>query len=117
MSKTTTEPLVLPDLDTYTDTAVEETPKIQPPCGVIVHDDDYNGMDFVVGVFQKVFHYPTEKAVKLMMEVHVSGRSLVWSGSMEVAELKADQIRSCGPDPKMKSKGATALQVTIEPLP
>ena len=71
----------------------------------------------MVGVFKKVFHYPTEKAIKLMLEVHYSGRSLVWSGSMEVAELKADQIRSCGPDPDMKSKGATALSVTIEPLP
>ena len=38
------------------------------------------------------------KATLLMLEVHFSGRSLVWSGSREVAEFKADQIRSCMPD-------------------
>ena len=112
----TATPVALPAQDTYTDTLVEEIPKVQPPYGVIVHNDDYNGMDFVIGVFQKVFHYPTEKAITLMLEVHYKGRSLVWSGSREVAEFKADQIRSCGPDPDGKQKGATTLRVTIEPL-
>ncbi len=53
----------------------------------------------------------------MTFKAHLSGHSIVWTGSMEVAELKADQIRSCGPDPKRVTRGAKPLGVTIEPLP
>lgn len=85
-----------------------------PPYAVILHNDDLNTVEFVIEVILKVFHYPLEKAVALMMEAHNTGRSIVWSGSKEVAELKADQIRSCGADPVMKERGAQPLQVSIE---
>ena len=88
----------------------------QPPYAVILHNDDINTVEFVVGVLQKVFSYPLEKCVQLMLEAHTSGRSVVWSGSLEVAELKADQIHSCGPDPNQKGRGALPLGVTIEPM-
>lgn len=90
--------------------------KRQPPHAVILHNDDINGFDYVVGVLRKVFHYGRGKAFWLTLTAHFRGRSLVWSGTLEVAELKADQIRSCGPDPKMISKGALPLRVSIEPL-
>ena len=35
--------------------------------------------------------------------------------ALEVAELKADQIRSCGADPQQKAKGAQPLGVSVEP--
>jgi len=92
-------------------------PKRQPPYAVILHNDNFNGFDFVVGVLRKVFNYDRVKAHQLTMAAHTSGRSIVWSGVREVAELKADQIRSCGPDPVAKAKGALALQVTLESLP
>jgi len=60
---------------------------------------------------------PTDRAhaVKTLMEAHEKGRSVVWVGPLEVAELKADQIRSCGADPEMKAKGAHPLGVSVEP--
>ena len=90
--------------------------RILPPFAVILHNDDLNTFDFVIAVLQKVFHYPFEKCVALMLEAHHTGRSIVWSGSKELAELKAEQIRSCGADPEAKSRGAHPLQVSIEPL-
>jgi ATP-dependent Clp protease adaptor protein ClpS len=51
-----------------------------------------------------------------MLEAHHKGRSTVWIGPLEVAELKADQIRACGPDPEQVYRGAQPLQVTVEPL-
>ncbi len=93
------------------------TRKVQPPYAVILHNDDVNGFDHVIGVLRKVFHYGRIKAARLTLEAHVKGRSIVWSGQLEHAELKADQIRSCGPDPMMKARGAVALKVTVEPLP
>ena len=102
-------PEVLPDTDT------ESKTRRQPPYAVILHNDDVNSMEFVVAVLRKVFGYTVEKCVELMLEAHEKGRCAVWIGAMEVAELKADQIHSCGPDPVQKSKGAQPLGVTVEP--
>ena len=95
----------------------ESKTKKQPPFAVILHNDNINGFDFVIATLRKVFHYSRSKAFWLTFKAHVAGKSTVWSGTLEVAELKADQIRSCGPDPNMKFKGARKLTVTIEPLP
>jgi ATP-dependent Clp protease adaptor protein ClpS len=90
--------------------------KRQPPYAVVLHNDDINGFDYVMGVLRRVFGYGGLKAFRLTLAAHVGGRSTIWSGSLEVAELKADQVRSCGPDPEMKSHGALPLRVSIEPL-
>src|SRR5262245_8645355 len=74
-------------------------PKRQPQHAVVLHNDELNTFEFVIGVLQKVFHYDQPKAYQLTFRAHVSGRSVVWTGVLEVAELKADQIRSCGCDP------------------
>lgn len=99
-------------------TRKQQKPKTrrQPPYAVILHNDDLNTMPFVVGVLQKVFGYGRAKSVWLMMKAHHAGCTQVWSGAFEVAELKADQIRSCGPDPIMSDKGAQTLRVSLEPL-
>ncbi|MEX2026367.1 MAG: ATP-dependent Clp protease adaptor ClpS [Pirellulaceae bacterium] len=97
--------------------AKKPRPKRQPRYAVILHNDDVNTAEFVVGVLQKVLHYDQAKAFQLMLRAHVSGRSAVWTGVLEVAELKADQIRSCGCDPLRAADGAGPLRVTVEPLP
>lgn len=104
----TATPDVLPEQDTETRT------RRQPPYAVILHNDDKNSMDFVVMVLRKVFGYTVEKCVELMMEAHKKGRAVVWVGALEVAELKADQIRSCGADPFVKHD-AHPLGVSVEP--
>ncbi|MBA4190492.1 MAG: Clp protease ClpS [Planctomycetaceae bacterium] len=104
-------PDVLPDTETENETRTRR----QPPYAVILHNDDVNGMEFVVSVIRKIFGYSVEKCVELMMEAHEKGRAVVWIGALEVAELKADQIRSCGPDPVQKAKGAPTLGVSVEP--
>jgi ATP-dependent Clp protease adaptor protein ClpS len=104
-------PDVLPETDTGTESRTER----QPPYAVILHNDDLNSMEFVVTVLRKVFGYTVEKCVELMLEAHEKGRSVVWTGALEVAELKADQVRSCGADPAAKARGAQPLGVSVEP--
>jgi ATP-dependent Clp protease adaptor protein ClpS len=104
----TATPDVLPEQDTDTKT------RRQPPYAVILHNDDTNTMDFVVMVLRKVFGYTVEKCVELMLVAHKQGRAVVWIGALEVAELKADQIRSCGADPFVK-KDPHPLGVSVEP--
>ena len=99
----------LPDVETETDTRTKRL----PPYAVVLHNDDHNNVAFVVAVLQKVFGYTRVKCVTLMLEAHKTGRSVVWVGPFEVAELKADQIHSCGPDPQ--NVRAKPLRVTVEP--
>lgn len=101
-------PDALPDVDTESQT------RLQPPYAVILHNDDHNTQLFVVLVLRKVFGYEVEKCYELMMEAHEKGRAVVWVGSLEVAELKADQIHSCGADPTNPGK-SHPLGVTVEP--
>ena len=108
MATATPTPTVVPDQETETRT------RRQPPYAVILHNDDSNSMPFVVMVLRKVFGYTAEKCVELMLEAHEKGKAAVWIGAMEVAELKADQIHSCGSDPFVK-QGGHPLGVTVEP--
>ena len=105
-------PAVLPELDTDTDTKTRR----QPPYAVILHNDDITGMDWVVIVLQKVFGYTIERCYELMLDAHDTGCSVVWTGSLEVAELKAEQMISCGPDPRQRAKGGDPLRVTVEAI-
>ena len=54
---------------------------------MIVHDDPITLMVYVTTTLQRVFGYPRDKAHELMMEGHEKGRSIVWTGAREQAEL------------------------------
>ena len=62
------------------------------PWQVVVHNDPVNLMTYVTMVFQRVFGYPREKAERHMLEVHQKGRSVLWSGMRERAELYVQQL-------------------------
>jgi ATP-dependent Clp protease adaptor protein ClpS len=64
------------------------------PWNVVVHNDPINLMNYVTMVFQRVFQYSRERATRHMLEVHQKGRSIVWSGSKEKAELYVQQLHS-----------------------
>src|SRR5437588_1430398 len=62
------------------------------PWHVVVHNDPVSLMSYVTMVFQKVFGLSRDKAEKHMLEVHQRGRSILWSGVRERAELYAQQL-------------------------
>ena len=64
------------------------------PWNVVVHNDPINLMSYVTMVFQRVFGYPRAKAEKLMLEVHRTGRSVVWTGAREQAEVYAQKLQA-----------------------
>ena len=75
------------------------------PWNVVVHDDPVNLMDYVTLVFVKVFGYSQARATKLMMEVHQAGRSIVWTGGRERAELYMQQLQSYQLKTSMEKSG------------
>jgi len=72
------------------ETRTEE--EVDLPWQVVVHNDPVNLMSYVTMVFQRVFGYPRDKAEKHMLEVHQKGRSILWSGMRERAELYVQQL-------------------------
>ena len=79
-----------PSTSTRTKSKVETT----PPWSVIIYDDPVNLMAYVTMVLKRVFGYNKQKAEKLMLEIHNAGKSLVWSGEKEQAELYVQQLHS-----------------------
>ena len=80
-----------------------------PPYHVILENDDYHSMTFVVSVLCKALGHSVERAYQLMLQAHQTGRAIVWTGTKEVAELKAEQISTFREDPY------GPLGCTIEP--
>lgn len=92
-------------------------PKKQPPYAVVLFNDDEHTFQYVIETLSKVFGYPLEKCFTLTEQVHQQGRGIVWSGTLELAELKRNQIRSAGPDFYAAKKIDFPLGVTVEPMP
>jgi ATP-dependent Clp protease adaptor protein ClpS len=53
---------------------------------VVVLNDPVNRMSYVVMVLRRVFGFAEERARKHMLEIHETGRSVLWSGTREQAE-------------------------------
>ncbi len=83
-----------PDIDEITITETETETSLDNPWNVIVYDDPVNLMSFVTLVLRRVFGYTRQKAEALMMEVHKSGSSVVWTGEREKAELYVQQLQT-----------------------
>jgi ATP-dependent Clp protease adaptor protein ClpS len=114
-------PLVLepppPEVKERTTKRENVRPKKQPPYAVIVENDDLHTFEYVIEALQKVFGYDLQKAFLLTSQVHYAGQALVWSGALELAELKRDQIRGFGPDTYAMKPVTFPLGVRIEQLP
>jgi len=70
--------------------ATEEREETRHPAlyKVLLHNDDYTTMDFVVLVLEHVFHKEPEEANRIMMSVHQQGRGVAGIFPLDVAETK-----------------------------
>ncbi len=80
--------------DSDTLTLTRQSTELDVPWNVVVHDDPVNLMGYVTMVLMKIFGYEEKRASKLMLEVHRSGRSVVWSGQRERAEMHTQQLQA-----------------------
>jgi len=88
------ETITAPTREDIPDVGEDVTP--DRPWIVIVWNDPINLMSYVTYVFQKLFGYPREKAHKLMMQVHVDGRSVVFNGTQERCEASVNALHEHG---------------------
>ena len=71
--------------------AVQEAkPKIKRPplYNVVLLNDDYTPMEFVVHILEYFFLLPRERAVRVMLQVHTDGKGVCGTYSREIAETK-----------------------------
>lgn len=96
----------LPELQE--DVSVEEELKEPPKYKVLMHNDDYTTMDFVVKVLMTVFHKPKTEAVRIMWNIHKKGIGVCGIYPFEIAETKVALVHS------MARKEGFPLKCTIE---
>lgn len=94
--------LLVADEQRGTDGAVRERvkPKKQDPTlyKVVLLNDDYTTMEFVVHVLETVFQQSPAEAYRVMMNVHVNGRGIAGVYPWEVAETKVTTVTSIARD-------------------
>ncbi len=88
------QPFDTTEIDTHTRDEIQEPPLYK----VLLHNDDYTTMDFVVMVLEKVFHKNPSEATRIMLNVHRNGTGLCGIYPAEIAETKIDAVHSLAAD-------------------
>ena len=87
-------------------------PKIaEPPkFAVMLHNDDYTTMEFVIEILTNDFSKPHEEAVGLMLIVHHEGKAVAGIYSFDIAESKVMKVT------EKARKAGFPLKLTLEPV-
>lgn len=88
MTRELTDPNVSPDI--YADDEIQEPRRFK----VLLHNDDYTTMDFVIYILKKVFNRTENEAVQIMMNVHKNGSGVCGIYTAEVAETKVVMVKN-----------------------
>ena len=75
---------------------------------VVLLNDDYTPMPFVVDVLESLFQKSPAEAYRIMMQVHLNGRGVAGVYAWEIAETKADTVAA------LASEAGYPLKATIE---
>ncbi len=83
-----------PGFEESTETIKKQKVKEPSMYMVLLINDDYTPMDFVVDILTTVFHKTAEEAVQIMMNVHEKGSGVCGIYTYEIAETKIETVHS-----------------------
>jgi ATP-dependent Clp protease adaptor protein ClpS len=92
------------ELESQIEDALEEPPMYR----VLLHNDDYTTMEFVVEILQAVFHKSPPEAARIMLLVHKSGVGVCGVFTAEIAETKVELVHH------LAKKHGFPLQASME---
>ena len=100
----------IPDGNPTTGVVVQPKPKVKKPSmyKVVMLNDDYTPMEFVVMVLERYFAKANEEAIKIMLHVHQKGVGICGVFTYEVAETKVHQVM------EVAQQNQHPLQCTLE---
>lgn len=85
-----TQPFVEhPETETLADIEIDEPRFFE----VVLHNDDYTTMDFVVAILVEVFRKTLDQAASIMLSVHQKGAGVAGVYCQEIAETKVEAVR------------------------
>lgn len=72
----------------------KENTAVKPPSmyHVVLNNDDYTPMDFVIEILERFFSMDIERATQVMLKVHYEGKAICGTFTAEVAETKVAQV-------------------------
>ena len=88
-------------IETIPDTTVESDTQLLQPWNVVLLDDNDHTYEYVIEMLRELFGHSVQTAYKMAVEVDTTGRVIVYTGPLEHAELRCDQIHAYGPDPRI----------------
>lgn len=95
--------------DEESETLTRERVKKPRKYKVLLHNDDYTSMEFVVWVLQSIFKHSPAEASRIMLHVHQRGVGVAGIYTREVAETRVAQVL------EQAEKAGHPLQCTMEP--
>ena len=81
-----------PDLEEVVTSETDEDVKEPPLYKVLLHNDDYTTMEFVVEILMHVFNKSIAEATRIMLNVHRHGIGVCGTYPYELAETKVDTV-------------------------
>jgi len=112
-TKKNTPKVQLPDRDDGGSVVLERlTQRTKPPqmFQVLMLNDDFTPMEFVVMVLQEFFSKDREAATQIMLQIHLDGKGVCGVYSKDVAATKVDQVMDAA------RKSGHPLQCVAEPI-